>query len=537
MCRLSHRRAIIKEGLSSFSDANEMDVEWKVNSLNTLKEAMPYLQEDMDLQNANERTFLKLFAVSAIDALVQEWKHRESSELENRHLIDFKYTQCLMELVGALLSDSPWSVQMVEALKVCLAEYGYRALGVPRKLGLEFRLQQALVGEPALYALKPEYRDHFFHAVEVCLMGYSLLTSKVTSEKSLARHIIDSSESGDFVPTDEAVFLKQWWIAALIHDTGYAMEIVKGSLSFLSYFDDHHDIDKFARITRENIEKLSADFDEFVELKDDPELGSDHGVIAAVHLRRTLQGIGIDNVEEYEGAIRAIAFHNSRYPSVDGSKDPIAAFLIICDSFREWRRANLGSEYGSAIILSRLLDAADQLDLTVFESVERFDFNFKNEQEKNESGEPKSTFSWQNENTLNVEVEYGAGINLNDRVLPLWMDSTYNLQRVRLSKLPFNIKIHYKTPLPSGQTQLNRLKNCMDEMGMDFIQPWLETALSDGTNKAIHYNQDDTWEIISLDLRLLEERFASSPILGGNMSDFEQSIKIWSGYSSDKKKL
>ena len=72
----------------------------------------------------------------------------------------------------------------------------------------------------------------------------------------------------------------------------------------------------FADEARTAVKNMASDLDSIApELKGDPSIRKgDHGVIAAASLAKILEAIGPKTANTFIPAVRAIAFHNSRYP-------------------------------------------------------------------------------------------------------------------------------------------------------------------------------------------------------------------------------
>ena len=109
-----------------------------------------------------------------------------------------------------------------------LSEHAHHALGVPEQIDLRAHLLQAARGEPALHVLKAYYRDHFFHALEVCFLGHFLLELGLTPSRSLWQLIGQRlGLRGDREKKHRTV-LRLWYVTSLLHDVGYGIDVLKG---------------------------------------------------------------------------------------------------------------------------------------------------------------------------------------------------------------------------------------------------------------------------------------------------------------------
>jgi len=393
-------------------------------------------------------------------------------------------------------------------------------------------------GEPALHALKPYYRDHFFHAIEVCLMGFALLDSHVTTTTTFAQRIGQRCV-GAHGATEPEVLKRLWWVASLTHDAGYGMDILAGALSLLSFFEGDERIAPFAADVRRALVALPVDDKLLPELTDDANRARDHGVVTASHLHAVLRRMSPTRQGDLAAAVRAVAFHNSRAAAVKAYDDPIAALLIICDSLQEWRRAHLGFGQAPAIMLSRVVGSPQPLEQAAADAamgpVERFRFSMK-EPPANMGGVVQHI--WTDSDCLTARLTYGSDINKNSGVFFLWMDATYNLQRVDIAAFGPSIRVQYVTPsLDDGISQLDRLEDCLQEVGMPFIEAWVTDARrkrKDWDGRIVHHEVRDGKEILTLDLKLLGARHGDEPLLGGSIGDFYTRLRAWSGYFDDR---
>ena len=78
-----------------------------------------------------------------------------------------------------LLGDGKWTHEAIENLSQGLRlTTGITYWDFPCLINLARHLDETQRGEPSLQTLKVRYRDHFFHTLEVCLLGYAILKSR-----------------------------------------------------------------------------------------------------------------------------------------------------------------------------------------------------------------------------------------------------------------------------------------------------------------------------------------------------------------------
>jgi hypothetical protein len=162
----------------------------------------------------------------------------------------------------------------VEDLIWALSQYGYQVLGVDRRIHLASHIRHGARGEPSLHMTREFYRDHFFHTVEVCLLGDVFL-----SLINRRHHTVKA-----FRPTKE--MRRQWHVASLLHDIGYAVDVTKGLRDWLDFFAST----SFASLGEhlsEALKSMGAGLGPFYEslgFKEEDKPWEDHGLVGAHHL-------------------------------------------------------------------------------------------------------------------------------------------------------------------------------------------------------------------------------------------------------------
>ncbi len=507
---------------------------WRKQGLEALKEAVQFLYADVDFAAANNWTLLRAFTAYAIERLIVDDEHISAWTQGEPHASTLECPAKLAVLARMLLTSPKWTVETIEALTTVLAEYGYRVLKIPRRLDIVSHLRQSMRSEPALHVLKPYYRDHFFHAIEVCLLGHALLLSHVRQrsvpdpDDELVAHLADKRR------TSRIALLRQWWVAALLHDTGYGVETLKGALTLMDFFAAHPAVDSFTSGVRHGVSKLGTAFNSYPDLEDETGRGHDHGVVMAHYLNTVIAKLGAVYSDDYTLAARAIAFHNSRLPAVDGKSDPLAALLIVCDSLQEWRRAHLGFGRASATILTRIMGAGEAPGGETFGPVDTFGFGIS---PRTNPARSAAGFCWDSDSVLTVDLTYADSINENSGVFFLWLDATYNLQRVDLTELDLDVQIRYRTPKPKGRRrQYDRLQDCVREVPILFMDRWLDLARNGQPGSAVWYDYDEPsqTETLTLSVKELNVENRREPVLGGTIGDFYEALREWPGYFDDR---
>jgi hypothetical protein len=189
------------------------------------------------------------------------------------------------------------------------------------------------------------------------------------------------------------------------------------------------------------------------ELADDPSvIGGDHGLIAAAHLHASLTKLGAPLAKSYMPAVRAVAFHNTKYPRVDGRKDPVAALLILCDTVQDWSRSQLGYDRSPTVVLSRLVSPAPAPDDEQFGPVRRFWLSVKRSPTRSAeaSSQCSSDYSWIDSASLEIRLDYSERVSKGPTAIYNWVDTTFNLRRVDYSGWGVLLRIKHRVPVPDS---------------------------------------------------------------------------------------
>jgi hypothetical protein len=435
------------------------------------------------------------------------------------------------------LTDMPINQDILQSLIWLISEYTHQVLGVPHRIDFRAHLLQASRGEPALHVLKDYYRDHFFHAIEVCFLGHFLLELKVLNSVPLWEIVAEKLKC----PKDDQKVLHLWYLASLLHDIGYGIDVLKGARSLLKFFKNDELLNEFVTDLTNISKVFSAKLGERnfcnYTIEDNP--GEDHGVIAARHLYGLLKKITTDDpsisISDYKPVISAIAKHNSRKHTVKFEDEPLAFLLILCDTIQEWNRPKLCFSTAPAQLLSLLMEhGISEEQLTGPLNVVRI--NAK-------PNKNKDYFELDLPNSLCFELEYTEDIHKNAGVFNLWLDATYNLQRLDFTGLDLNIDIKYITPIYKNtnnkEMQFHRLRDAMHETHMGFLADWFptnvitENEITKITNEAVTYipprNENGNEQLI-LHLRKLSKE----KLITKDIETFREHLRHWQRYNEDR---
>jgi len=439
-------------------------------------------------------------------------------------------------------------------------------------------------------ALKQRYRDHFFHQIEVCLIGHCLLLSR-REEKStdtLADYILkqcDKANAGalkdatveepasttthqtvrQHVPATKADLLANWWLAALTHDTAYGIDVLQGTLDLLSYFSNSGPMREFQAAAKACVAKLGEDLkstfkEQLPELDGDHLEKGDHGVITAGHLVASFKNFATQDLERFLPAVRAVAFHNTRHPKVNAAADPVAALLILCDTLQDWGRSQLGFTSSPADVLSRIVEGSASPGDEQFGPVESYSFTMRPVESAAGPGHP-AEHVWESPEALKIKLKYARWMtdkpDCRDKVLFGWADTTYNLQRVDFSPWGLDLRVVHRTPfaqkakrqmsrLPYDEqmaTELERFAAMVREMHAFRLERWKNAAASNAPDSPLSHKVEPPlekskpgdsdaecgWEELEFRLRGMGAAYLKGePLMAGHQGEFAKTLNDWS---------
>jgi hypothetical protein len=446
-------------------------------------------------------------------------------------------------LLGGLPIDEP----TIRGISWLLFEYAHRQLGVPERIDILHHLSQAARTEPTLHVLKRFYRDHFFHALEVCFLGHFLLELEIKSETGTKTRLWENVARVLGCRGDKVQVLRLWYLAALTHDIGYGVDVLKGVRKLFDFFANDASLKTFSEQLGNSLVALSTALAgaRFLDLTADDKPGEDHGVIGARHLKSLLETIAKDdsslNVDDYEPAVRAIGLHNFRGTTpVRFKENPLAFLLILCDTIQEWNRPRLSFNTAPLEILAWMRDADVQMH-DINGPLEHLQLNVKWTKNKKNGGRFQLDAASGGPARLHVKLQFNDDINRNDQVFYLWLDASSNLQRLDPDGLGLDVDIEYVTPLlksPRGtvQQQFYRLRDAARDTHMGFLEKWFpHQPLASGggvTNGAVTYTSEfgpshpNPQERLTLHLRQLTQ----TRRITKTMDDFLEALKRWKRY-------
>ncbi len=497
------------------------------------------LFDKIDFQRLSEEGLTCFFAFKLWDEFLMDpvnrlkWENEVFSVNEKVRLLS-SCTNILFHILKRKANDSGY----INSIRWAISAYGNEILSVEPRFDISAHLQFAARGEPALHSLKPYYRDHFFHAIEVCFLGHLLLDCKISGLKG---YLWQSVAKYAKLKT-KAEVLRYWYVTSLFHDIGYAIEIFNSTRRVFDFFSHSSKISNFIKNLDKAVSELSKDFKDFFGFipEDGPE--KDHGVIAAEHMSALRDTIDKDagKLKQYDCAFRAIAFHNHRKVKVSFKNDPFAFLLILCDTLQEWNRPHLNFSNAPDIMLAKLLPGSDlNSGFSYTGPLDTVNVSIDKGQEE--------SFCFRYPDKLIFQLHYTDEINVNSGVFNLWLDSTCNLQRLVSDGLPFDIELQYITPLfnVSGkfESQMHRLREAAAETHMNMLHEWFPVNAEKGvsTNGAITHYTDVS--ILDKDCRSPEnhealvinlKKLGNKVHITEDISVFRSKLQKWKRFNEDR---
>jgi hypothetical protein len=488
--------------------------------LDDLLSVQQYFLPKMRMTSLNNKGLLRWFAANFWKEWLGAGRQRAllAAGKKGNPAQQAKLLSTCTRLAHYVLEPMPTDSRTVEDLIWAVARYAHETLGVDARLDIGSHLLRAARNEPALHALKTYYRDHFFHAIEVCFLGHLLLGM----EHAPGKPLIDVVKRWMRVHSRVEV-LRAWYVAALFHDVGYAIDVLKSADDMLKFFECSKLLTELAKHVGTSIDTLGAALRKDAPGATDP--GRDHGVVGAEHLKQLLDRIGGGTPvwPGYEQAVQAIRAHNLHSVPVSFQEQPLAFLLVLCDTIQEWNRPHLRYATAPAEMLSSLAGAGPHDGPETMGPLDRVGVNLKLAGGKPRMSEPGK---------LRFVLEYGQAIQKNSQVINLWLDSSSNLQRLNLDELPFNIELcfntpKYRTPQGGSECQMHRLQQAAEETHMGFLADWFPDSPG---NTAVRHQSVGDREILELDLREL----TAKKRIRVDMDAVRDRLTAWRRYHEDQ---
>jgi hypothetical protein len=422
-----------------------------------------------------------------------------------------------------------------------LSEIGHERYGVDRRLDFERHLYLAAKEQPALYGLKPFYRDHLNHVIQVCLTGWLLLEAKYQPQKGRKCKISDT-----FLKPKQKYdnLLGQWFVASLLHDVGYVIDIGKGWKSLLEQFGDSvlHDLAKQTDTVIKEWNSAHADKWSKWGYKEDDRPGEDHGVVSALHVQSALAAIANPSAVDYGAALAAISHHNHHNAAIRFREEPLSVLLVLCDELQEWDRPWLDQDR-AALALSTVVAFGSSNARQWHKPTSKVSANLRL---STASGDQTKAIIEVDGAVLDFSIQYSADIHRSHSLFNAWLGRSRSLQRIALGgprecPLDFRYRMKSFVATPSDLTyrdtsepELARLWRIVRDQRVWSVHRWMDAASNGkeappvGTGAAIQgvtYELVDNGktEIVVIDVQHL----GSTPLISDDLTEFWKAVDRW----------
>lgn len=259
--------------------------------------------------------------------------------------------------------------EVLDALLYLVDRYAHVVLDVDERLDIRAHLSMAMSTEVRLHMAHDYYRDHLLHVIDVFLLGHWLLETKIPDGRGI--FVAFEQRLRPFMSGEQGSLMKNWAVAALLHDIGYQALTGDGKLAagapLKPYFSAPDslkgDWPHFGDCNAESLPRYLEQFLSEEILRTEPpwippspeKYFSDHGVLSAIRVAAVIRSADTKTnarisspcsplLAEYKEALHAIAHHNLFSTTVAIDKYPLSCLLRLCDEMQEWGRRRVDVE-------------------------------------------------------------------------------------------------------------------------------------------------------------------------------------------------
>ena len=350
-------------------------------------------------------------------------------------------------------SDIPSAFSgFLEAALYLISEYAHEVYNLTREFPLYESLSHLWTSEVVLYSLKPSYRDHLHHVINVCLLGLAFIEAG----------FLEKIQNKDTIKNKNKL-VRNWIITGLLHDIGYCVDLPQYLIDHIKHVAISPCIKKYCSFIEESISKaeqnLYSDLNNWLPKQWNCEK-IDHGVISAFYILFArgkesnyidLQTINSWKEDLHDACLAAIShnlppsYEGQNPPVIFPDKHPLSFLLLICDHIQEWDRPRIDRSRLQQHLIADLLSRPSLLFLDSKDIIRHLKINFKWDK-KTHKIIPNSKTIWK------VNLIYK-----DTKIVPslqpaiIWIHNTFDFQKVNFSNcsedftLEF-ICVHPKTP-------------------------------------------------------------------------------------------
>jgi hypothetical protein len=356
-------------------------------------------------------------------------------------------------------SDVPKGYEsVIESKLFLIAEYAHLKLDLPRSVSLYLKLKQMWANEAILYTTRDTYREHLHHAMDICLLGLLL---------------IDCGLLGKLCPqvTGSAKDKRNWVLAALLHDIGYGLHMTEDILERAKFLGISPMLDAHLKKLKQALEKhkvtLTCDMQRHW-VKDHHEIyEARHGAVSALLVSALNTDLIAEEpdqkwINEIRPALSAIIHHDNPDDNVDPSEEPLSFLLLLCDHLQEWDRPRVDTSF-RYFLAANLIRASGAMPSTTT-LVKYLNVNLST------SGSGKDWHLHLPEGNLELQLVYKDSGKESFEPAMLWVNNSYDFQKVMLDKMDFNVQILFRHTLAETLCDLKKI-GPLSEMDLfhDFV--------------------------------------------------------------------
>lgn len=388
----------------------------------------------------------------------------------------------------------------VDATLYLLAEYAHEYAGLSRHHAPLYQIMGKLwASEALLYTVRENYRDHFHHIINVCLLGMVFLEAGMYDKLQ-----IDTKSPSK---EEKQRRLRNWMLSGLLHDVSFSIDLHKHLLPHLEFIT-------IAPFLKEYSSELSASYEsaenkllENVKqwCRFAPSKGAlDHGIVSALFLL-FLERIGSKEEgktpseawqKDIYQAFEAIGKHNLDEARINPQENPLAFILALSDVLQEWDRPR--TDAGK---LRRSIDTSlHRLRENIGSTNRALRYLTTNLEWKEEGCVAKL------EDELTLKLLFYNAKKENLEPAAIWYSNTQTLQRLLFDKAAVPFKVQLTAINPSSKAaardyflEMDLFEDFLNEADdTRLLLDWVKAARSNGNWLAYkHFSRCElfSWEI------------------------------------------
>ena len=391
--------------------------------------------------------------------------------------------------------------RLAEALIRVVSNFAHSIIKVPHCIPIEKTLFDLFDSEGVFYMLKPRYRTHLFHVIDVCMLGHWFI------------------ENVAMFGTDK-VNLAAWYTAALTHDIGYLAEsinFVEGMLGKLdgNIFHKMREIIRRAKSEAETAVKKSKTSKLFSF--DSTELMFEHGLAGGLHMFEVLSQFGLGQEDWYKQAIKAIVHHNRTSPRINILKDPFSSLLLLCDELQEWGRPGVEDRHLRRSIAASAVFGRSQLNW----SNEAFGLKIK----VSDTGKE-----------ISIKLDYGKNERKSFISHYIWAGKIQKLERL---EWPDDIKVNVTIITKSERQEMTDfMQDVSISTELDVLRPMIESIRTETDRRLKYFKDDPVGGLFTDKLKIKLHEICNAPhrLLPTSKQKLKEALKAYSDKLEKKDK-